>query len=470
MARKEQNQQASPTLKKVRIFFAWGLPIVFLLISFYWLIDSLFGDHIQRNLFGPPPEEDIIITIGENNTDNTSVEGLPDLVDESATTTIEEEPVDNTIVIPDEPPIIVDETVTTTEEPPFSDETITDTVATEQDDLLPPVKEEPPFPKEEKPLVNLKEEKPLVDFKDSPKLTEEFEASYIVERGDNLWKIASKREVLNNPWEWKTVLIQNQDKVNYTIVSEDTGKWKVVIETGKKLIIKPEKVEKVQKKWRRQKKNRFALQLLSLKIDNLETAVNIVRFLIKDGYYAYLYRTEAPIKTKSNKEGNYYYRIRTGFYQTKKEAMEVGEEIYLRYLDKKIFPNDYWSVLPSYSELSGELIDFGIQRTNPWVIQLNETKKRKEAIADFKSVVSFTDFSYISQKKIKDAEGYQYRTRVGFFETQSMARKYLKTIRKQTKQKFSEAKVVELKNVMESAPGQPTGATSMEAIQGKITP
>lgn len=289
------------------------------------------------------------------------------------------------------------------------------------------------------------------------------ENSYIVEEGDSLWKIAQKKDVLGDPWKWKTILIQNRDKINYTIVSEETGQWKVMVDAGKKLLIKPRETSNAKVSFDRSRKKKFALQLLSMNTDQLEKAVDIVKFLIKDGYYAYLYRTREKIKT-SRGVSQYFYRIRVGFFETENEALNVGREIVNRYWDLNIFSNDYWAVLPSYRELNGELIDFGIQRNKPWIIQLSQTDSREDAIHDLSRIGNLVDFSYISQKK-KQEGGHFYRTRVGFFETQQEAYDMLGKIKESIKKPFAEAKVIELRHVMESAPGQSTGETKLSKIK-----
>ncbi|MBT4088594.1 MAG: hypothetical protein HOE30_08890, partial [Deltaproteobacteria bacterium] len=65
-------------------------------------------------------------------------------------------------------------------------------------------------------------EKEIEDADNKPKLAaylddDEAEKSYIVQEGDNLWKIAKKKDFLGDPWKWKTILIQNKCKINYTI-------------------------------------------------------------------------------------------------------------------------------------------------------------------------------------------------------------------------------------------------------------
>lgn len=289
------------------------------------------------------------------------------------------------------------------------------------------------------------------------------ENSYIVEEGDSLWKIAQKKAVLGDPWKWKTILIQNKDKINYTIVSEETGQWKVMVDAGKKLVIKPKETSTANVSFDRSRKKKFALQLLSMNTDQLEKAVDIVKFLIKDGYYAYLYRTREKIKT-SRGISQYFYRIRVGFFETENEALNIGREIINRYWDLNIFSNDYWAVLPSYRELNGELIDFGIQRNKPWIIQLAQTSSREDAIHNLSRISSLVDFSYISQKKNQDGT-HLYRTRVGFYETRQEANTALEKIKTTTKKSFSDAKVLELRHVMESAPGQSTGETKLSQIK-----
>ena len=295
-------------------------------------------------------------------------------------------------------------------------------------------------------------------------LEDEEEKSYIVEEGDSLWKIASKKDVLGNPWKWKTILIQNKEKINYTIFSEETGQWKVMVDAGKRLIFKPEENQKVKTSFDRTRKKRYAVQLMSLNTDQLEKAVDIVKMLIKEGYHAYLYRTRDKIKSRSLSNPQHFYRIRVGFFETEGEALAVGEDIVYRFEEKRIFPPDFWAVLPSYSELNGELIDFGIQRNKPWIIQLAEQNSRSQAIEDLKALSEEVDYSYISQKRVQEG-GFVYRTRVGFFETRTDAENMLAKIQRVAQGRFGNSQILELRHAMESALGQSTGKTSLEKMQ-----
>ena len=295
-------------------------------------------------------------------------------------------------------------------------------------------------------------------------LEDEEEKSYIVEEGDSLWKIASKKDVLGDPWKWKTILIQNKEKINYTIFSEETGQWKVMVDAGKRLIVKPEDTEKTATSFDKTRKKRYAVQLMSLNTDQLEKAVDIVKMLIKQGYHAYLYRTRDKIKSRSLSKAQHFYRIRVGFYETEGEALAVGEDIVYQFESKRIFPPDYWAVLPSYSELNGELIDFGIQRNKPWIIQLAEQNSRTQAIEDLKTLTEAVDYSYISQKRTS-AGSLVYRTRVGFFETRADAEKKLASIQRNAQGRFLNSEILELRHVMETALGQSTGKTSLKKMK-----
>lgn len=312
----------------------------------------------------------------------------------------------------------------------------------------------------------------IEDTDEKPKLAayldeeedEEAEKSYIVEEGDNLWKIAKKKEFAGDPWKWKTILIQNKSKINYTIFSEETGQWKVMVDAGKRLVFKPQESAKTKTSFDRTRKKRYAVQLLSLNTDQLDRGVDIVKFLIKDGYHAYLYRTREKIKRPNLKQAQYFYRIRIGFFETEREALSVGEDILEQYGDQNIFPEDYWAVLPSYSELNGELIDFGIQRNKPWIIQLTDDTSRKEAINDLKSLAELVDYSYISQKRNEDGS-YHYRTRVGFYENREDAGKALAKINQKVPDHFYNAEILEIKHVMEDAIGQSTGKSSIKKLR-----
>ncbi|NQU64756.1 MAG: SPOR domain-containing protein [SAR324 cluster bacterium] len=381
----------------------WGIPIAILVILIVVLIFELNND--EDAIEPPAQKEEVVIQATEGKADDVTMEVQPriDAEEKSA-----EE--------------------STVEEQTFSED-----------------------------ASNLQPE-PFLDNDD------EAEKSYIVEEGDNLWKIAKKKDVLGDPWKWKTILIQNKSKINYTIFSEETGQWKVMVDAGKRLIVKSVETSKSNTSFDRTRKKRYAVQLMSLNTDQLDKGVDIVKFLIKDGFHAYLYRTREKIKRPNLRVAQFFYRIRVGFFETEREALASGEDIVEQYKGKNIFSSDYWAVLPSYSELNGELIDFGIQRNKPWIIQLTDNTNRKDAINSLKPLASLVDYSYISQKREKEG-GFLYRTRVGFYETKGEANRALANIQRKVPDRFYNPQVLEIKHVMEDAIGQSTGNTSLEKLR-----
>lgn len=398
----------------------WGIPIVILIALVVLLIMELTGQD-EAGFETSQASEEVIIQA----TDSQDEEML-----------VEVEPIEEEVTDEPTPAESIFGTGSSTAEPQPVQEVVIEETAQEEPAVV----------------------EPAMDY------SGEQEKSFIVEEGDSLWKIARRKDVLGDPRKWKTILIQNQEKINYTIFSEETGQWKVMVDAGKRLVFKPKEGDRSNTSFDRTRKKRYAVQLMSLNVDQLEKAVDIVKMLITDGYHAYLYRTRDKIKPPSSSKAQYFYRIRIGFFETEQEALDIGEEVVYRYEGLHIFPMDYWAVLPSYSELNGELIDFGIQRNKPWIIQLGVRYSREEAINDLKAITSIVDFSYISQKQNPEG-GFMYRIRVGFFETEQEARKTLSKIQSNTQDQYFNAELLEIRHVMESAPGQATGKPTISSIQ-----
>lgn len=408
----------TPEQSPKKSFLIWGIPILILVILIVLLIMELTSDDSVD--VQPQKQEEVVIQPTEEQIDDTTIEVQPIEQPESeeiASTDYE----DST----EEENVIQESTELSTETENFySDEEGTEDGAE----------------------------------------SDEAEQSYIVEEGDSLWKIAKKKNVLDDPWKWKTILIQNKEKINYTIFSEETGQWKVIVDAGKRLSWKSSEKSKAKTSFDRTRKKRYAVQLLSLNLDQLVQGVDIVKFLIKDGYHAYLYRTRDKVKIRNSRKSQYFYRIRVGFFETEREAISVGEDIVDQYEEKEIFSPDFWAVLPSYSELNGELIDFGIQRNKPWIIQLAEVDSRLEAINTLKTLISLVDYSYISQKRNPEG-GFLYRIRVGFYETRTDANKTVSKIRGDSPDRFPDVEVLEIRHVMEDALGQSTGKASIKKLR-----
>lgn len=273
--------------------------------------------------------------------------------------------------------------------------------------------------------------------------------SYTVREGDNLWAIARKGELVDNPWEWRKIVVQNKDKIEYAFISQDTGDWKVMMETGQTLEVsapdKPDPGTPIKKK--------FALQLLSAPESHMNRALKIVKMLLGDGYYAYLYRIEV--------KGEQYFRVRVGFFETKGEAQRAGVDIASRYQGKKIFREQFMVFWPSFREMRGERLDFGVVKTKPWVIQFPQRGTHDKALDDLKAVSPAAEFAYIAQKHDKLSGIYVYRTRAGYFPTEAEAKAAIKQHAKNGTEAlqgrggiWDDATVTSLEGFKEMLPGQ----------------
>ncbi len=275
-----------------------------------------------------------------------------------------------------------------------------------------------------------------------PFLTKKDVRTYTVQDGDNLWAIARKGELVESPWQWRDIVVQNKDKIDYTFVAQDSGHWKVLLEKGQTLSVTarppPDPDAPVKKK--------FALQLLSAPEPNLNRALKIVRMMLGDGYYAYLYRIEV--------KGEQVYRVRVGFFETKALAEKAGKQIHARYAGKKIFPDKYMVFLPSFREMRGERLYYGVQKTRPWVIEFPHRETHAKALDDLKAVSQVSEFAYISQRKDPLSGLFLYRTRVGFFASADNAKELIKQQGKGKGTLWSQARVTSLQKFSEALPGQ----------------
>ncbi len=109
---------------------------------------------------------------------------------------------------------------------------------------------------------------------------------------------------------------------------------------------------------------------------------------------------------------------------------------------------EFQPILPSDRELRGELLEFGVQLVNPWVIRLPKRNSKKEALRDLKMVFPKSDFAYIT--KIRKVI---FQTRVGFFPSEARARDFIKERGKEAGGLWTQAKVIRI-DFEESLPGQ----------------
>lgn len=265
------------------------------------------------------------------------------------------------------------------------------------------------------------------------------ERTHTVKSGENLWAIAKQGDLVATPWEWRTILVQNKDKISYAFISEEDGAWKVMVEDGKELKVRPPSTTA-----QGAAEKQYAVQVLTVSENRLQYATTVVKILLADGQYAYLYRRDFG--------GKSWYRIRAGFFPTQEQARQAGEAILAKYADQKLF-KEFWVTLPSHRELRGELIDFGAQQVKPWVVQLPDRDSHAKALEDLRQLSPESEFVYISQRRDKDSGKFIYRTRVGFFTDEQTAQGFI-TRKTGAAPLLADAKAVKVESFEEALPGQ----------------
>ncbi|MDH4248493.1 MAG: SPOR domain-containing protein, partial [Deltaproteobacteria bacterium] len=171
--------------------------------------------------------------------------------------------------------------------------------------------------------------------------------SHVVKPGESLWSIAQKGDLVSSPWDWGVIMAQNLDKIDYAFISDEDPKWQVVLIPGNELSVSKNTTFEPEVS----KNRKYTVQMVSLPDGGFDRGVFLVRTLMKDGYYAYLYRTDLGKRA--------VYRLRSGFYDSEEEARAMGQRIREKYKDKEWFTDEPWVSIPESDELLGTLLDFG---------------------------------------------------------------------------------------------------------------
>jgi hypothetical protein len=269
--------------------------------------------------------------------------------------------------------------------------------------------------------------------------------SHTMKPGENLWGIAGRGGLVDSAWEWRTILVQNRDKIQYAFLSDEDGGWKVMVENGQELTVKQD-ASPGYPGASAPSGSRYAVQVLTVPETRLTRAMRIVHQLIADGHFAYLYRKEA--------DGQRFYRIRVGFYATPEDAQRAGEGLLAQYQARKLF-REFWVMRPSDLEVQGGHLDYGVQQARPWVVQLPERGSHHEALDDLRKIAGASDFAYIAQKRAgaQEPARYVYRTRIGFFASESQAQDFI-AAHKNAAAVLGQGAPVRVESLQEALPGQ----------------
>ena len=263
--------------------------------------------------------------------------------------------------------------------------------------------------------------------------------SYLVERGDSMWSIATNSNLVESPFEWRTIMVQNRDKLEYAFISDESPEWQVILPAGVELQV--DSSERTPPPPPENK--RYAIQLAAMSENQLPRADKVVRRLITDGYFVYLYPFED--------DRGLWYRIRTGFYNSPDVASAVAREIQERYAEQNYFPGELKPITVEPDEQMGDKLVMGVQRVAPWVVQLAGRGTHREALLDLRTTRMAGTFAYIHQRREPGADQYTYSIRIGYYTTRKEAEAL---IAGNNGAEWQGARPVQVWNFEEALPGQ----------------
>lgn len=256
-------------------------------------------------------------------------------------------------------------------------------------------------------------------------ISEDTEFSHLVETKNPFWSVSPISSPGVSAKNWHTILVQNRFKIDYTITPLAPRDWHLVSSNNSIRVQFRSELFSVKDILARKKRGKFSLQLVSIEHDRFPLAISLLSRLLNDGHYAYLHRTDSKF------EGEFWYRVRVGFFKNLEDARSTGKKILEKYKGDEYFESNYWPVRPGSQELSRPVIDLTQPLNKPWVIQLPYYSSLADTLKDLSELNTETDFSYISQKLESDSSGkLKFRIRIGFFETKKDAIRNIYAIKK----------------------------------------
>ena len=251
------------------------------------------------------------------------------------------------------------------------------------------------------------------------------EFSHLVETESPFWNVFPISSAGVSAENWHTILVQNRYKIDYTITPLAPRDWHLVRSNNAIRIQFRSELFALKDILARKKRGKYSIQLISIEHAQFPLAVSLLSRLLNDGYYAYLYRTDAKF------EGKFWYRLRVGFFKNLEDARTTGKKIADKYQNENYFSTIFWPVQPGPQELSRPVIDLRQPLNKPWVVQLPLYSSQADALKDMAELNIETDFSYISQKLESPSSGkLEFRIRIGFFETKREAGRMIYSLKK----------------------------------------
>ncbi|MDT8446751.1 MAG: hypothetical protein RRB13_07630 [bacterium] len=264
-------------------------------------------------------------------------------------------------------------------------------------------------------------------------------AARLFEVSSGHWQLQQRPYVYTELSKPRVVAVMRQRKTFLPLASVEPGHFSYRIENETRLIVSQEegRGENGQISFDRSRKFRYALQLVSLPAKEIAKAWPLAEALVNQGYYVYWSRSDEPRPTKEGDQ--FLYKLRVGFYESEYETVQLANEIQGAFPEEPLIQHQLWPVLPEFDEVDLEVMDFGVQRSRPYCLDLASYRSLGEGLSEMAQVGGYFDVLYLSQKK--DANGYLYQLEAGFYLSQAEAQKALDLARRKSSLGLSGARI-----------------------------
>ena len=264
----------------------------------------------------------------------------------------------------------------------------------------------------------------------------------IFEVKPGLWRLQGRDYVYTEQNLPHILAVMRQRRLFLPLASEQPGHLDWALESELKLSVsRKSNQSQGNLSFDRSRQLRYALQVASVPQEEVVPLVVLAAKLMEAGYYSYLYASE---QTKPTDQGNQrFFQLRIGYYAAEHEVLDLAEELKAKCPAEPLLQARLWPVLPSAEEVDSELVNFRVQKNQPWGIELGAYRDRGQAMQEMASLGPELNFLYLSQAK---SEGkWLYRLFGGFYVGQTEAQKGLDLLRKKTGLSLAGARLVSRK-------------------------